>query len=248
MIPPSKLPTMRGRLACFLLVVSPLLALAAGCRGENDAQELKAGGKAYLAQCAVCHGPLGQGDGPLAATIRAEGKTPPAVLDAARVGSLGRNGVRKAIESGVHVSGGTAMPVWGPHLGREWTDRVTDYVVSMPDLGEAGRNLVASYLADPPNTPPSGRRAYVLYCSGCHGPQGGGDGFFSGSVASQLHPAPLRGASLSGRSDDELAEVVGMGGAHAPNATTMPGWLHTISPEDRQALVGYLRSLSGSVD
>jgi mono/diheme cytochrome c family protein len=226
------------------MLAGATLTLAGGCRSTPEAAKLEAGGQAYLAQCAVCHGTEGGGDGPLAAGIAAEGKRPPAVLDAARVTSLGRDGVRRAIEASDHLRGGSPMPIWGPHLGPEWMDRIADFVVTVPADRPPVREAVARYLAAPPGTPPSGRRVYVIYCSGCHGPQGAGDGFVAPDVASRLAVEPLRQSSLSRFDDAQLGHLIGSGGAHAPEAETMPGWLHTLSPDDRRALLGYLRALT----
>lgn len=236
------------RAACIALILSVPLAPAAGCRGGSDTARLERAGQAYLAQCSVCHGVHGAGDGPLAASITAEGRTPPAVLDPARVASLGRAGVRQAIETGAHRRPDSVMPAWGSHLGPEWADRITEYVAVMPRPGTPGRAMVDRYLAAPRGTPPSGRRVYVTYCSGCHGPQGGGDGFFAPELAPTFKPACLRGEVLATLGDAELTKLISLGGAHAPDAVSMPGWLYTISPGDRQALVGYLRTLSGSVE
>jgi mono/diheme cytochrome c family protein len=231
------------RIACVSVAVSLVVVMASGFGSEREAPTLERGGQAYLAQCAVCHGPEGHGDGPLAPSIAAEGKTPPAVLDSARIASIGRDGVRKAIESGVH---GSPMPVWGVHLGSELTDRIADFVVAAPAAGMAGRAARARYLAPPAGTPARGRLAYVLYCSGCHGPQGLGDGFFSPMLAARLKPSPLRGASFAKLDEARLSKTIALGGAHAPNTLTMPGWLYTISPDDRKALAGYLRSMARS--
>jgi mono/diheme cytochrome c family protein len=138
------------------------------------------------------------------------------------------------------------MPVWGRHLGPEWTERIAEYVVAMPAAGEAGRNAIDRYLAAPAGSPPSGRQVYVTYCSSCHGPRAGGDGFFSAAIAPRLQPPRLDGAALAGFDEAELTRLVSEGGAHAPDALTMPGWLYTISPDDRRALVGYLRTLAGA--
>lgn len=227
-----------------LVVASALVALV-GCRDKAERADLERGGQAFLAQCAVCHGPYGLGDGPLAATITAEGKVPPAALDGALVARLGRDGVRRALEARAHLAPGSPMPAWGPLLGAEWTERVADYVVAAPATGEAGRAAVTRYLAAPAGTPRDGRRVYVLYCSGCHGPRGEGDGFFSPSLESGLEASPLRGNALLVLDDAELSRFIGLGGAHAPKAVTMPGWLYTLSPEERTALAGYLRALPG---
>jgi mono/diheme cytochrome c family protein len=237
---------MTRRLAWTLLMMGGALVLWCGCRNRQESAALESGGRAYLAQCAVCHGTEGKGDGPLAASIASEGKHPPAVLDAARVTALGRDGVRSAIEASDHRRAGSPMPIWGPHLGPDWMDRIADFVVAAPAAGEAGRSAVARYLAAPSGTPPAGRRVYVTYCSGCHGPQGGGDGFVSPEVAAKLAVEPLRGSALARFDDAQLAHLIGAGGAHAPEAETMPGWLHTLSPDDRKALLGYLRTLPGT--
>jgi mono/diheme cytochrome c family protein len=236
------------RVASVLLVAISAVSLAAGCRDERESARLESGGRAYLAQCAVCHGVSGEGDGPLAATIAAEGKTPPAALNGSRVAALGLSGVLAALESRAHRTADSPMPVWGPHLGQEWLDRVADFVLALPAAGQAGRRVVEGYLASPTGAPREGRRVYVLYCSGCHGAQGGGDGFVSPSVESRLQTAPLRGEVLATLDEAELSRVIGLGGAHAPKAATMPGWLYTISPDDRAALAGYLRHLPGTPD
>ena len=229
-------------------VIAAFIVLAF-CAGPGNAKAatgapLDAGGQAYLAQCAVCHGPGGRGDGPLAASIIAEHRSAPAVLDSTRVNSLGKAGVIRAIEGDPHRRSGSAMPLWGPHLGSDWIQRIAGFVVRMPASGDAGRKAVQSYLAAPARTPPAGRRTYVLYCSSCHGPQGGADGFFSPTLALKI--PRLRGDSYRGVDDAALARFISPGGAHALNAPSMPGWLYTISPDDRKALVAYLRVLPGS--
>lgn len=227
-----------------------LAAALAGCRASDlatpagAADSLVAGGQAYLAQCAVCHGPHGAGDGPLAASIAAEGRTRPAALDdVVRMGDLGREGVRLAIEGRSHARRQSPMPVWGPHLGPPWMDRIAGYVATIPAARPQARAAVERYLASPPGVPAGARRTFVLYCSGCHGADGGGRGFFSDAVAKKMKPAALEGARLAALSDAELDARIGMGGAHAADAATMPGWLHTLSPSERHALAAYLRTL-----
>ncbi len=91
-----------------------------------------------------------------------------------------------------------------------------------------------------------GRAVYVKWCAGCHGDQGRGDG----PAARHLLPRPRdftravyqirttangelpRGADLRRVVDD------GMPG------TSMPGWRATLSGQDREAVVRYVRSFS----
>jgi mono/diheme cytochrome c family protein len=226
-----------------LAAVSLLVAVVSGCKEEQQVVELTSGGQAYLAQCAVCHGVEGRGDGPLAAGMAADGRVTPPATDA-RMRALGRDGVRRAIESGAHIQGGSLMPVLGPHLGSAWIDRIADYVVAAPTAGAAEVAARDLYLAAPKGTDPAGRRTYVMYCAGCHGPQGAGDGFFSPDMAKRLHPAPLGGEAVAKLDSAALSKLIAEGGGHAPDAVTMPGWLRTISAHDQTALAGYLRTLA----
>lgn len=232
--------------AVLLAAVSLLVAVVSGCKDEQQVVELTSGGQAYLAQCAVCHGVEGRGDGPLAAGMTTEGRTTPPALESARIRALGRDGVRRAIESGAHVEGGSLMPVLGPHLGSAWIDRIADYVVAAPSAGTPEAASRERYLAAPKGTDPAGRRTYVMYCSGCHGPQGAGDGFFSPEMAKRLHPAPLGGEAVARLDEAALSKLIAEGGGHAPDAVTMPGWLRTIPAHDQAALAGYVRSLAAA--
>jgi mono/diheme cytochrome c family protein len=232
------------RIVASGLVAISLAAAIASCRNEPNAARLMSGGQAYLAECAICHGTSGRGNGPLSPSIVGAHMTPPAVLDSARVASLGRNGLRRAMESGAHQRPGSSMPLWGPFLGPKWLGRIADWVRVMPSQSSREREEVARYLGAPGDG--SGRSTYVLYCSGCHGPQGGGDGFFSANIAARMNPPTLRGEALAAMDPAKLMEMVAMGGAHAPDAATMPGWLHAIPEEDREALVTYLKTLPGT--
>ena len=237
--------TMIRRGAWMLAMLALVAAAVSGCKNEQEVVDLTSGGQAYLAQCAVCHGVEGRGDGPLASMIATAGRTAPAALDAARVRALGRDGVRRAIETGAHGDQAPSMmPVLAPHLGAAWMDRIADYVVAAPAAGKAGRAALEQYLAPLAGSDPAGRRAYVMYCSGCHGPQGAGDGFYSPELDQRLHPAPLRGGALANLDEAAISNLISQGGGHAPDAVTMPGWLHAIDAQDRAALARYVRALA----
>ena len=228
------------RRALFVLVLG-LVGASIGGRSESG---LSSGARGYLAHCAVCHGIQGEGDGPLAPGIRAEGKASPARLDRERVTALGEAGVRAAIESGAHRRGAT-MPIWAWHLGPEWIERITQDVVTAP-RDSARHAEVETYVAAPSGTPRQGRRVFVLYCSGCHGAEGRGDGSFSDTNTRRLVVRSIRRPEIARLDARALERLIGPGSSHAPAAETMPGWLHTISPDERTALLGYLRSLGSS--
>lgn len=226
-----------------LLVVAGLVAACRGTQGEagDAAAELALGGQAYLAQCSVCHGAYGEGDGPLAASIVAEQRPQPPNLTSTKVRDLGRRGVVRVLAGEAHRRPGAPMPLWGPHLGSEWMNRIADYVVKMPTLGEEGRAAVAHYLAAPEGTSGAGRRTYVAYCSSCHGPEGGGEAFFTPKLG--LVPPPLDADVVRALTDEEVAKFLAPGGRHLELAPNVPGWLYTMAPSNRAELVAYLRVL-----
>ncbi len=96
------------------VVVASALALALVPAAAQDFQEMDYGEAEYLNSCAVCHGPMGLGDGPLAAEL----KTPPADLTELGDGNGGTFPYWRvfAIIDGRYVVPGHGerdMPVWG---------------------------------------------------------------------------------------------------------------------------------------
>lgn len=231
------------RLACLVAALTAIGVVLA-CRGatSRSSSELALGGQAYLAQCSVCHGVEGQGDGPLVASIVAEQRPQPARFTAEKMRSLGRSGVARVLEGESHRQPHAPMPFWGPHLGHEWTNRIADYVVHMPSMDDSGRAAVARYLGAPAGASATGRRTYVTYCSACHGPQGHGETFFA--PVPGMVPPPLQAEELRAFTDDEFAKFLAPGGQHMEHAPSVPGWLYTISPAERADLIQYIRTLA----
>lgn len=226
--------------ARLLVAVAAIGVLLTACRGGSS--ELALGGEAYLAQCSVCHGVEGQGDGPLAASIVAEQRPAPARFTAEKVRALGRSGVARVLEGTAHRRPDAPMPIWGPYLGREWTNRIAEYVVHLPSMDVSGRAAVARYLDAGANS--AGRRTYVTYCSACHGPQGEGEPYFA--PVPGMVPLPLVATELHPFTDDEFAKFIAPDGPHRDLTPSVPGWLYTISPAERAELVAYLRTLEGA--
>ena len=83
---------------------------------------------------------------------------------------------------------------------------------------------------------------YLAHCSGCHGQEGRGDGF----NARFLPKAPAQHADpayMSTRPNDTLYDGVAAGGAILNKSHFMPPWGSTLSPDEIQGLVGYMRTL-----
>lgn len=208
------------------------------------------GQQAFLAYCAMCHGERGAGDGPLASGLQKQNVTVPAHLnDRARLDVVGRRGVRAVIEKGgAHTGRSNLMPAWGEKLDPALIDSIADYVMSLPDLAPGTPSAtIAKYLAAPAGVSEEGRRRFVYYCSGCHGPYGKGDGFNAEMLRLKhnIRPRDLTDSLyLAPKSDQELYETVALGGGHMGKSVFMPAWTYTLSPAQIKDLVAYIRVLS----
>ena len=79
-----------------------------------------------------------------------------------------------------------------------------------------------------------GKKIFVKYCSGCHGPLGQGDGY------RMLGPTPADLTSLASKqkSDTDLLKTIHEG---KPN---MPAWKFRLSKEDSRDVLAYIRALA----
>jgi mono/diheme cytochrome c family protein len=244
--------TIRRLLAAFLvsLAVSSVL-VSCGRKPENaaSAEQLQRGQEAYLAYCAVCHGDRGAGDGEMAVPLRESGIVIAHLDDAARIRSLGRDGVRKVIvEGGAHTGRSNLMPAWGEKLEDPMIDDVLAYILTLPESkhGETEATL-ERYLAAPPGVPAEGRTTYLHYCSACHGPYGHGDGVFADALRKQhnVRPRDLTDSTYIGaKTDQDLFAIISLGGGHMGKSTYMPAWTVSLAPEQIKNVVSYVREIS----
>ena len=87
-----------------------------------------------------------------------------------------------------------------------------------------------------------GRATYQHYCQTCHGETGAGDGF----NAFNLDPRPRdlsEPAFQKKKTDADLADAIQRGGAGVGLSSMMPPWGRTLSREQVDQVVVYLRSL-----
>ena len=105
-----------------LLVFGAALVSMLGCAGAQDNQIKKtqvkhpvSGAQMFKGYCAVCHGPGGKGDGPVATAL----KVPPPDLTTLAQRHDGKfpddyvsNVLKNGVKNPAHGSG--EMPVWGP--------------------------------------------------------------------------------------------------------------------------------------
>jgi mono/diheme cytochrome c family protein len=216
---------------------------------EERAQK---GEQAFLAYCAMCHGDHGEGDGPLAADMLRTGSVRPANLtNQERLNQVGREGIQKVITTGGgHTGRSNLMPAWGEKLDPAVVDQITDYVMTLPSLKPGTPTAtIRKYLTAPAGVPEEGRKLFVYYCSGCHGPYAKGDGPSAEQLRVQhnIRPRDLTdGAYFKDKSDQDIYVTVSLGGGHAGKSVFMPAWTYTLQPAQIKNLVAYIRVLSNT--
>ncbi|HEY1434908.1 MAG TPA: cytochrome c [Thermoanaerobaculia bacterium] len=86
-----------------------------------------------------------------------------------------------------------------------------------------------------------GRATYQHYCQTCHGETGAGDGF----NAFNLDPRPrdISDPAFQKKTNAELADAIQRGGAGVGLSSLMPPWGRTLSREEIDQTILYLRSL-----
>ena len=86
------------------------------------------------------------------------------------------------------------------------------------------------------------RQVYQRYCAQCHGEKGHGDGI----NAPYLVVPPrdhTKGDYLETRSDQQLFDVIKLGGLAVGRAPCMPAWGYTFEDKTIHSLVSYIREL-----
>ena len=87
------------------------------------------------------------------------------------------------------------------------------------------------------------RGLYLRLCAQCHGTGGKGDGINSTpdmTIDPRDHTDPL---FMSTRTDEQLAHAIRDGGTKVGKSPIMPAWRYTITEDEVQGLVAYLREI-----
>ncbi len=103
-------------------------------------------------------------------------------------------------------------------------------------------NILFGYMAQADAKPKAqngdvarGKTLFVRYCTGCHGPEGGGDGY---RFLRGPDPANLRAPSVKKKSDADLFKTIHEG---KPN---MPPWETRLSEKESKDVLAYVRTLA----
>jgi mono/diheme cytochrome c family protein len=87
-----------------------------------------------------------------------------------------------------------------------------------------------------------GRATFQHYCQTCHGETGAGDGFNAFNL--DPHPRDLSDPKFQkAKTDADLADAIQRGGAGVGLSSLMPPWGKTLTREQVDQVVLYLRSL-----
>jgi LPXTG-motif cell wall-anchored protein len=161
---------MMGILLAAVLLVAAALMLPARAQETVDQEKLNRGARIYQENCAVCHGP--NGEGRVGATLS---KNWPSIRPELVVESTIANGIA-----------GTVMPAWGQAKGGPLSDaQISDvayYILSWQSGGPPPVDLGPTATPRPQIEPVPGvvgdpNQGALLYdenCAVCHGPEGKG--------------------------------------------------------------------------
>ncbi len=223
----------------------------------READAMKRGKDIYLAQCAVCHGVQGDGNGFLAAGFQVKPRDFTKAqykFRSTRVDNLPTiEDLAKVIKEGVPNS---TMPAWGQFLKPEQISDVAKYLVLFSsEFKEAWQQgATPEKLALPPapanidGLAGQGARVYKkLQCAKCHGSSGKGDGRSAkGLKDSDGHPIETtdltnKWSFKNGYKATDLYRTFLSG----LTGTPMPSYEGAFKkPEDAWALTSYVLSLS----
>src|SRR5579883_312184 len=178
--------------------------------------DLAAGRALFARDCASCHGPAGQGNGPAA---RGLSTVPPAIGTAAAMHDVSPSPMYRLISVGVR---GTAMPGWSAGLTPAQRWNIVGYLTRLRGSDSAVRQ---------------GEGLYFQRCAACHGAAGASDG----ALVRELTTAPPPIGTFpwqADRSDSAIGQAI----ADGVPGTPMPA-AHDLSRADIANIVAYIRTL-----
>lgn len=87
------------------------------------------------------------------------------------------------------------------------------------------------------------KQVFDFYCAQCHGEKGNGKGI---NVTKDFATDPrdfTNSADMAKRTDDDIRSVIKDGGPAISKSPLMPPWGSTLSKEDTEGLLAYIRKL-----
>ncbi len=227
----SIMPSFRFSDAEFGSMTSFLMTQRAAVTGTDGAQ-------LYRALCERCHGPKGDGNGPIATYLD------PYPRDLTKVAFMTSKTPERLLTSIREGVGGTSMPPWGKVLGPAQVQAAYDYVfatfVKTP-ASPKPRNVPATNpVASSSASIARGEQTFLARCTGCHGKKADGKG--PNSLDILPRPRNLRNAAfVNSVSDHRVMESI----LYGVQGSAMPSWIdYGLSNSDVGDLVNFIRSLN----
>lgn len=126
------------------------------------------------------------------------------------------------------------LPLWGCAGGEESADsslveQKEEDIVITPEMMVASDTVFDPEVKD-------GKALFTSYCAKCHGMTGFGNGPSAASLSTQTG---MNLTILQDRSDEELYQTISAG-----KGVEMPPWGLVLTPEQRRAILTYVRTLS----
>ena len=213
-----------NRFTTVILLGTLAAALAIGARPASAASNAYEGRRLFTTYCLVCHGPKGDGHGPLATAL----KKSPANFLSADVAKKSDQELYLTIDSGKSHDEILGMPRWSSVLP---PPQIEDIIAYIRFLERSRYPLVGD--------PQQGRDVYRTYCTVCHGGGGKGDGVMTQLLP--IHPADhTNRKEMDAISNEDLARTI----ADGELVKFMPAWKTVLNAGEIESLVGYIRLLS----
>ncbi len=172
------------------------------------------GAEVFIHNCAGCHGPKGEGDGPAKSAL-----TPtPRNLTTARFSD---RSLSESVWNGIR---GSSMPPWNDLPSGDQRALVAYLKTLAP--AEARADVTGQESA-------TAKSLYIKQCAVCHGQTGAGDG----PAAATLSPSPTNFHEIQPTRDYALGAL-----ANGVRGTAMPKWGPKLTPAERSLLARYIRS------
>lgn len=232
-----------------LLTLAGLGSMPSTGSSDRPEPDLERGRLVYETNCAICHGPNGDGRG----MARHHFETPPASFQAGKFKFRSTPSGSLPLDSDLFrtITRGVGRTGMVPQAHLDEADRwdVVAYVKGFSRRFERDAPRAPIAIPPPPNRTPElaarGRQIYLdAGCADCHGERGKGDGP-SGDRLMDDWGNPARPADLtrlprkSGPDPEDLYRTIATG----MDGTPMPSYADALPPEELWALVAYLWGL-----
>lgn len=181
----------------------------------------------FQTYCYICHGSKAKGDGPLANKLDTR---PSDLTNDANLSKKSDRDLYRTIEgTAPHGQISKSMPGWRAAISASQINGLVAYIRFL----HRGKH---SIIGDPD----VGKTIYDRSCVVCHGNDGEGDGALTKVFS--LEPANhIDAKRMDSISNVQMIDVISNGGA---GKSMMPGWAGTLSKEEIDGLVSYIRLLS----